>query len=1092
MVDPILIIAALLGSAFLYPLIRKLTGSSAKLIALALTAGMTAAAAAWIPATADGTLITSATAGFSAPLSINLSLGLGEALALTLIFLVGTLALFQLLYRAEDPWDGRRVVLFFVLLLGAAGLVMTRDLFNLFVFMEISALSLYGILSTSRDERVFEGGLKYMVAGGLASAFFLVGTAVVYRRVGTLSIDELILARGELIGAGGSLGLLLLLVAILIELKPAPVNGWAMDTYEAADHGIGALMSAINATAMVMVLVKLLPLFSGDGFPGFTLLAVAGAASFLLSQFGALRQSSFRRMLGYSSAAQVSLIILVIGLKPLIDASGGRLLEAIAGFMRLGDSPYLTLTLLLLINHALAKAGLFWLGSVTRDEAAGAGGVLPAPLRSRPVLLTLGAIIIAALVGLPPFPAFWAKWSLVMALAANGRLLLLGLILLGSLLEAVYLWRFFTAAARSSVDGFDTLGEEVPDDFAEPVPVAVADSFAQTEARGISGALPGIIAATALLLCGALAAWAAGLSMVLILPVAGLALFTLFDLLKLPVKLQLLFAAAGLGSYAWIYLPQLEGMRGLFGIIFIVGSLLQLIAFFNRRGREPGAAGLLVALILSLGALVASNTNLELFFSWELMTLSSFLLILRGRRASAGAFRYIVFSLFSAYLLFAGFGILGETASLSGAVLNPAAAVLIALALLIKLGALGFHIWLPSGYAEAEDDVSSLISSVMSKAGLFLLFFGAGLFASPLLPKSGIFSGLPLNSLLGWIGVATALAGSLMALFQEDIKYTLAYSSMAQVGYMLLTWAMMSHLGWIASLYLATTHLMFKAMLFLAIAGVVMRSGTRLMYQMGGLIKRMPLSFLSVLFAIIALSGVPPLSGFGAKWLMYSALIEKGWYLQAGLAMFASGVAFLYLFRLIHTIFLGQRKAIHHKIKEAPAWLLIPQFIFMGMIMGVSMYPNLLIKPLQAYIQPYFVSTIAWEGYTVISSLGYWNGNAVMYVTMGVFIVPLIWLFIVKGRVYKVEQFNIVYAAERPYKPETTHYAYNFFGHYQKALGFLVDPWAKRFWRGCGELGSEIGGFVRRLNTGNVQTYSLQIMIYLLAAYLILRGGVQW
>jgi len=112
----------------------------------------------------------------------------------------------------------------------------------------------------------------------------------------------------------------------------------------------------------------------------------------------------------------------------------------------------------------------------------------------------------------------------------------------------------------------------------------------------------------------------------------------------------------------------------------------------------------------------------------------------------------------------------------------------------------------------------------------------------------------------------------------------------------------------VISFYLAITHLMFKGMLFLSVAGVIYRTGTRFMYQTGGLIRKMPFSFLSALFAIIALSGVPPLSGFGAKWLMYSALLEKGWYLQAAAAMFASGVAFLYLFRLIHSIFLGQEK----------------------------------------------------------------------------------------------------------------------------------------------------------------------------------------
>ena len=1089
MVNPILLVAALLGAAFLYPLVEKLGRAAARIAALGTMAALTALVLSWLPRLAREGFIKSQTAGFSSPLSITLAIGFIEGVVLSLLFIVGFAGLVHLLFRRYEPWQGRRVVLFFIVMLGAAGMILTRDLFNLFVFMEISSLSLYGILATSRDERVFEGGFKYMIAGGLASAFFLIGTAFVYRAAGTLSLDEMIRARYLLAGSGGFLGLLLLLAGILIELKLAPVNGWALDTYEAADHGIGAVMSGINATAMMMVLLKILPLFSAQvstpAVSALTLLPLAGGASFLISQFGALRQSSFKRMLGYSSTAHISMMLMAAGLYPLLNASGGTLASSLGGLLPAGSSTAALIVLLLLINHSLAKAGLFWLGSCLGSDASGGGTSLPERLRSRPLLLVLFGVFIFALLGLPPFPAFWAKWSLVMAMIQGRAFGMTGLVLLGSLLEAVYLLRFFTAAARNRRDNFDVVAEEVPADFADEKPIIEPGTLPPTtDTHLFAGGAPGVMAATLLSLTGGLCAWAAGVSVAILLPFAGLLLFGLIDAFRLPVKSSLILAGAGVALFGWYLAPRLSGLSLLFGMIFVGGSLVQLIAFLNRRGREPGLTPLLVTLILSLGALVVAASNLELFIAWETMTLASFLLILRGRRGSAGALRYILFSLLAAYLFFAGLGLLGEGNFITAVGGRPVAAILIALGLLIKLGTLGFHIWLPVSYAEAEDEVSSLIASVLSKAGLYLLFVGAGLFAGPLA------IGLPLPVVLGWIGVATALAGSLMALFQEDIKYTLAYSSMGQIGYMVLTWAAMSHLGWIASLYLAITHLLFKAMLFLAVAGVIYRTRTRLMYQMGGLIKRMPLSFLSVLFAIIALSGVPPLSGFGAKWLMYSSLNEKGWYLQAALAMFASGVAFLYLFRLIHSIFLGQRKAIHHEIGEAPLWFIVPQFIFMALIMAISMFPNLLIKPLQQIIEPYFAATIAWEGYSVISSLGYWNGNAVMYVTMGVFIVPLLWLLLVKGRVYKVEQFNIVFAAERPYKPETTHYAYNFFGHYQKALGFLVEPWALRFWRGTAELGGQISGFLRRINTGNTQTYSLQIVLYLLLMVFILRGGV--
>jgi len=526
---------------------------------------------------------------------------------------------------------------------------------------------------------------------------------------------------------------------------------------------------------------------------------------------------------------------------------------------------------------------------------------------------------------------------------------------------------------------------------------------------------------------------------------------------------------------------------------------VRILPMLSRGGRRPGLVALIAGLVVSLTALTTASTLLELFLAWELMTLTSFFLIMRGRLAAAAATRYLIFSLASALLMLAGFAVgssglsvvITGTGSLPADLLSgltvsggPWAAVLLTLSVLIKLGAIGLHVWLPSSYAEAEDEVSSIASSVLSKAGLFLLFLGAGLFATPL------FAGIALNHLLGWIGVATALIGGMMALFQEDIKYTLAYSSMSQLGYMILAFALMSHLGWVTALYLAVNHLLFKGMLFLAVAGVVARTGTRLMYQMGGLIKQMPFSFVSVLVAIIAVSGVPPLAGFGGKWMLYTALLEEGWHLQASLALFSGGIAFLYLFRLIHSIFLGQRKTHHDTVTEAPVALLVPQFAFLVVIMVVSMFPNLLIKPLQSAVEPIMAGTIRWEGYTVITSLGYWNGNAVMYVVMGVFIVPLIWLLAVKGRTYKVEQFNIVYAAERPHTPQSTHYAYNFYGHYRKAFGRLLDPWVERFWGGVSATTGTVSQTLRSWNTGNPQTYAFQIVLYLLLTYLVVRGGL--
>lgn len=122
----------------------------------------------------------------------------------------------------------------------------------------------------------------------------------------------------------------------------------------------------------------------------------------------------------------------------------------------------------------------------------------------------------------------------------------------------------------------------------------------------------------------------------------------------------------------------------------------------------------------------------------------------------------------------------------------------------------------------------------------------------------------------------------------------------------------------------------------------------------------------------------------------------------------------------------------------------------------------------------------------MLSAIGYWNGNAVIYVTMAVFALMLIWLLIVQRKPQTVSQFNIVFAAERPERPETTHYGHNFYAPYRKALGFLVTPLAGRFWHRIAEITGSVGSAARRLYTGNGQTYALHILLFVTLLYFVI------
>jgi NADH:ubiquinone oxidoreductase subunit 5 (subunit L)/multisubunit Na+/H+ antiporter MnhA subunit len=300
----------------------------------------------------------------------------------------------------------------------------------------------------------------------------------------------------------------------------------------------------------------------------------------------------------------------------------------------------------------------------------------------------------------------------------------------------------------------------------------------------------------------------------------------------------------------------------------------------------------------------------------------------------------------------------------------------------------------------------------------------------------------------------------------------------------------MNHLGWLMALVFVINHYIYKSMLFLAVGGVAKRTGTREMYRMGGLIKLMPLSFIAVLIGIIAISGVPPLSGFGGRWVFYNAIMSAEHRLPIVVLFLAGPVAFLYLFRLIYTIFLGQLKDELRRVKEAPFWIILPQMIYVALLLAFAVMPGLALRQVDTYLNRFFPDgALRWEGGQITSQYGYWDPIAIM-ITIGVIFMTLfLWLLFVNRRAQMVKQFNIVFSAERPYRPETTHFAWNFFAPYRKALGFLTQPFVTNFWGAVTDLLHTAGDLGRRLYTGNGQTYAFHFLVFVIIAFFIGMGA---
>jgi NADH:ubiquinone oxidoreductase subunit 5 (subunit L)/multisubunit Na+/H+ antiporter MnhA subunit len=262
------------------------------------------------------------------------------------------------------------------------------------------------------------------------------------------------------------------------------------------------------------------------------------------------------------------------------------------------------------------------------------------------------------------------------------------------------------------------------------------------------------------------------------------------------------------------------------------------------------------------------------------------------------------------------------------------------------------------------------------------------------------------------------------------------------------------------------------------------------MYEMGGLIKRMPLAFLAVMIGIIALSGVPPLSGFAGKWLFYNAILAKGWYFQGAIMFFSGGIAFMYLWRLIHTVFLGQLKDNHRNVKEISIWFLIPIYTLIAGIMVYSFKPQWVLQPLGNMIAQWFPEgQLQWVGDTAISKYGHWAGTLVAVTISVAFLIVLALLMISTRKAHKLEQFDITYSGERPERPETTHIAYNVFEGLYKAMWPATIPLVETAWNKVTEFLHDTAGIVRRIYSGNGQIYVVHIVLFIIVTYFVIIGG---
>jgi hydrogenase-4 component F len=372
--------------------------------------------------------------------------------------------------------------------------------------------------------------------------------------------------------------------------------------------------------------------------------------------------------------------------------------------------------------------------------------------------------------------------------------------------------------------------------------------------------------------------------------------------------------------------------------------------------RLPGFYGLYMLFLATMLWGCVTNNIIMLYVAVEATTIASGLLVAFywDRRSLEAGYKYlmlltvgITFALFASVLLYASAAALlpGVNAMLISelrevAALIPRSVAVFVVALFIvgfgtKAGIAPFHPWLPDAHAEAPSPVSALLSGVMIKMAAYALARTVTIF----FPAYSV-----LTVFVVVLGGFTMLLGGVMALVQDDLKRLLAYSSVSQMGYVIMGLGFGTYLGVYGGLFHLLHHAVAKALLFLSIGAVIYATSARSMSQLGGLGRRMPVTAACFFIGAFAISGLPPFSGFMSKLTIFLAGAEVGMWAAVGVAIFTSLLTLIVVIRAGQAIFWGAPKSAQFavdSVKEAPAslWVAMGALAVVCVLLGV--YPQI-------------------------------------------------------------------------------------------------------------------------------------------------------
>jgi multicomponent Na+:H+ antiporter subunit D len=409
----------------------------------------------------------------------------------------------------------------------------------------------------------------------------------------------------------------------------------------------------------------------------------------------------------------------------------------------------------------------------------------------------------------------------------------------------------------------------------------------------------------------------------------------------------------------WGILLVSDGLSTLMLVIINAVSLLAIIysiKYMTTYTAKPKYYSLFLLMLAGMNGVVITGDLFNIFVFLEVASLASYALVGFGceHEELEASFKYLILGevastaiLFGIAFLYSMTGTLNmpdmaRQIEIIG--INKAVAFVIAIFIMgfgLKASMVPFHAWLPDAHPSAPAPISAMLSGVLIKA--------IGVYAIARFMFDVIGPNAMVSSILMFLGALSMVVGVFLAVGQSDFKRMLAYHSISQMGYVTIGLGLglnpnvpplIAAMGLFGGLYHLVNHAVFKSLLFLCSGSFEYRTGTRNRYEMGGLIRKMPVTSVACSIASLSISGVPPFNGFWSKLIIIVAFIQAGYYVYGAIAVLVAFMTLLSFIKLQRFVIFGQLPARFAGVKEAPFAMTLPLVILaiLCVALGVA-YP---------------------------------------------------------------------------------------------------------------------------------------------------------